>query len=193
MKALRLILFAGLLAVLMLPATGLMLPATAGADQSSEMLDDLFGRLKASTNAIEAAAIEGLIWKVWIHRGVAEVDQNMTLGIVAMGERDFKGSLSHFDRVVRRDPGFAEGWNKRATVYYLMGDFDASVADIRKTLTLEPRHFGALSGMGLIYDAIGNPAAAVKVWKKALEINPHLAGIRHRIEQIGAESKGRPL
>ena len=193
MKTLRLILFAGLLAGLMGPATGLMLPATAGADQSSTMLDDLFGRLKASTNAIEAAAIEGLIWKVWIHRGVVEVDHNMTLGIVAMGAGDFKGSLAHFDRVVRRDPGFAEGWNKRATVYYLMGNFDASVADIRKTLALEPRHFGALSGMGLIFDAIGNPAAAVKVWAKALEINPHMAAIRRRIEQIGAESKGRPL
>ncbi len=193
MKALRLILFAGLLAVLMLPATGLMLPATAGADQSSEMLDDLFGRLKASTNAIEAAAIEGLIWKVWIHRGVAEVDQNMTLGIVAMSEKNFAGSLSYFDRIVRRDPGFAEGWNKRATVHYLMGEFDSSVADIRKTLALEPRHFGALSGMGLIYDALGNSAAAVKVWEKALEINPHMAGIRHRIEEIRADSKGNPI
>ena len=170
-----------------------MLPATAGADQSRELLDDLFGRLKASTNAIEAAAIEGLIWKVWIHRGVAEVDQNMTLGIAAMGEGDFEGSLSYFDRVVRGDPGFAEGWNKRATVHFLMGNFDSSVADIRKTLTLEPRHFGALSGMGLIYDALGNSAAAVKVWEKALQINPHMASIRHRIEEIRADSKGNPI
>ena len=193
MKTLRYILFAGLLAALTLPATGLMLPATAGADQSSEMLDDLFGRLKASTNAIEAAAIESLIWKVWIHRGVDEVDHHMRLGIVAMDAGDLRGSLSHFDRVVRRDPGFAEGWNKRATVYYLMGQFDASVADIRKTLALEPRHFGALAGMGLIYDAIGNPAAAVKVWAKALEINPHMANIRRRIEQIGAGSKSNPI
>ncbi len=182
MKNLRSILFAVLLAGLTLPAAGM-------ADQTSDVLDDLFDRLKASTSAFEAAAIEGLIWKVWVHRGVAEVDQNMTLGIVAMSEGNFEGSLSYFDRVVRGDPGFAEGWNKRATVYYLMGNFDASVADIKKTLTLEPRHFGALSGMGLIYDAIGNQAAAVKVWEKALEINPHMAGLRHRIEEIRAESK----
>ncbi len=186
MKNLRLILFAGLLAVLTLPGAGM-------ADQTSDKLDDLFDRLKVSTNAFEAAAIEGLIWKVWIYRGVAEVDQNMTLGIVAMGEGDFEGSLSYFDRVVRGDPGFAEGWNKRATVYYLMGKFDASVADIRKTLALEPRHFGALSGMGLIYDALGKQAAAVKVWEKALEINPHMAGLRHRIEEIRAENKGNPI
>ena len=186
MKNLRSILFAVLLAGLTLPATGM-------ADQNNDVLDDLFGRLKASTNAFEAAAIEGLIWKVWIHRGVAEVDQNMTLGIAAMGEGDFEGSLSYFDRVVRGDPGFAEGWNKRATVHFLMGNFDSSVADIRKTLTLEPRHFGALSGMGLIYDALGNSAAAVKVWEKALEINPHMAGIRYRIEEIRADSKGNPI
>ncbi len=186
MKNLRLILFAVLLVVLTLPATGM-------ADQTNDVLDDLFDRLKVSTSAFEAAAIEGLIWKVWIHRGVAEVDQNMTLGIVAMDEGDFKGSLSYFDRIVRRDPGFAEGWNKRATVYYLMGKFDASVADIKKTLALEPRHFGALSGMGLIYDAIGNQPAAVKVWEKALEINPHMAGIRHRVEEIHANSKGNPI
>ncbi len=186
MKDLRLILFAVLLAFLTLPATGM-------ADQTSDVLDDRFDRLKTSTNAFEAAAVEGLIWKVWIHRGVAEVDQNMTLGIVAMDEGDFNGSLSYFEQVVRLDPGFAEGWNKRATVYYLMGKFDASVADIKKTLTLEPRHFGALSGMGLIYDAIGNQAAAVKVWEKALEINPHMAGLRHRIEEIRAENKGNPI
>ncbi len=186
MKKLRLFLFAAMLAVLTLPGAGM-------ADQTSDELGDLFDRLKVSTNTFEAAAIEGLIWKVWIHRGVAEVDQNMTLGIVAMDEGNFKASLSYFDRVVRRDPGFAEGWNKRATVYYLMGNFDASVQDIRKTLALEPRHFGALSGMGLIYDAIGKQAAAVKVWEKALEINPHMAGLRRRIEEIRAETKGNPI
>jgi tetratricopeptide (TPR) repeat protein len=94
---------------------------------------------------------------------------------------------------VRLDPNFAEGWNKRATVYYMMGDFDASVADIQKTLTLEPRHFGALSGLGLIYDALDKPAAAVKVWQKALEINPHMQSIRHRIEEIQAEEKGKGI
>ena len=186
MKTLRFILFSLLL-------VGLTVPGLALADQNSEQLDDLFARLKVSTNAFEAAAIEGLIWKVWIHRGAAEVDQDMTLGIFAMGEGDLKVSLSHFDKIVRRDPGFAEGWNKRATVYYLMGQFDASVADIRKTLSLEPRHFGALSGMGLIYDALGKTDAAIKVWRKALEINPHMAGIRHRIEEIRVGEKGKPI
>ena len=186
MKNLRLTLFAGWLAVLTLPGAGM-------ADQTSDKLDDLFGRLKVSTNAFEAAAIEGLIWNIWTHRGVTVIDQNMTLGILTMNEGKLKSSLSHFDKVVRLDPNFAEGWNKRATVYYMMGDFDASVADIQKTLTLEPRHFGALSGLGLIYAALDKPAAAVKVWQKALEINPHMQSIRHRIEEIQAEEKGKGI
>ena len=117
----------------------------------------------------------------------------MTLGILTMNEGNFKISLSHFDKAVHLDPQFAEGWNKRATVYYLMGDFDTSVADIQKTLVLEPRHFGALSGLGMIYDDLDKPAAAVKVWQKALEINPHMQSIRHRIEEIRAKGKGKPI
>jgi tetratricopeptide (TPR) repeat protein len=74
-----------------------------------------------------------------------------------------------------------------------MGNFDASVADIRRTLALEPRHFGALSGMGLIYDAIGNQTAAMKVWEKALEIHPHLPGMKARIQELRAKAKGRAL
>ena len=95
--------------------------------------------------------------------------------------------------MVRAAPDFAEAWNKRATVHYLMGNFEASVADIRRTLALEPRHFGALSGMGLIYDAIGNQTAAMKVWEKALEIHPHLPGMKARIQELRAKAKGRAL
>jgi len=169
-------------------------PAPAGmADQTSAELDGLFARLKASPDAAAAADIEGRIWEIWTHRGVAEVDREMAHGILAMRQGDLGTALAFFDEVVRGDPDFAEGWNKRATVYYLMGDFDASVADIKQTLALEPRHFGALSGMGLIYDAIGDAAAAVKVWEKALEINPHMPTIRHRIDEIRAGGGGKPI
>ena len=182
MMRFRPILFALFIAVLTLPPTG-------RADQTNVALDDLFDRLKASTDASDATVIEGLIWRIWIHRGIDEIDQKMALGIVAMGNGNLQESLSYFDEVVRSDPDFAEGWNKRATVYYMLGNFEASVADIKRTLALEPRHFGALSGMGLIYDAIGNQAAAAKVWEKALEINPHMEGIRHRMDEIRVEEK----
>jgi len=182
---------AAMLTALLLGAV--LLPVAGQADQTSAELDDLFARLKASADDSGAAEIEGRIWAIWIHRGVAEIDRDMAHGIVAMQQGDLEAALSLFNDVVRRAPDFAEAWNKRATVYYLMGDFDASVADIKRTLALEPRHFGALSGMGLIYDALGEPAGAVKVWEKALEINPHMPNIRHRMEEIRAEGKGRGI
>ena len=168
-------------------------PMGARADQTSPELDGLFERLKTISGTAETAAVEAAIWIIWIHRGTAEIDRDMALGIAAINEGDYRRSLSYFDRMVRTAPDFAEAWNKRATVHYLMGNFDASVADIRRTLALEPRHFGALSGMGLIYDAIGNRTAAAKVWEKALEIHPNMPGMKARIEELRAKAKGRAL
>jgi tetratricopeptide (TPR) repeat protein len=168
-------------------------PVGAQADQTSPELDGLFERLKTTFEVAETAAVEAAIWTIWLHQGTAKIDRDMALGIAAINEGAYRRSLSYFDRMVRAAPDFAEAWNKRATVHYLMGNFDASVADIRRTLALEPRHFGALSGMGLIYDAIGNQTAAMKVWEKALEIHPHLPGMKARIQELRAKAKGRAL
>ena len=88
------------------------------------------------------------------------------------------------------EPDFAEAWNKRATVHYLMGDYVASVHDIQQTLALERRHFGALSGLGMIYEAIGRPSAALRSFEAALAINPHLDATRQRIEELRRELEG---
>ncbi|MCH7936047.1 MAG: tetratricopeptide repeat protein [Proteobacteria bacterium] len=178
---------------LVLALAVLALPVSARADQTSPDLDGLFERLKTTSGVAETTAVEAAIWTIWLHRGTAEIDAAMALGIAAMNEGAYRRSLSTFDRMVRAAPDFAEAWNKRATVHYLMGDFDASVADIRRTLALEPRHFGALSGMGLIYDAIGNQTAAAKVWEKALEIHPNMPGMKARIQELRAKAKGRAL
>jgi tetratricopeptide (TPR) repeat protein len=106
--------------------------------------------------------------------------------------RQHARALEYFDRLVEHAPGFAEGWNKRATVYYLMENYEASVLDIERTLELEPRHFGALSGLGMIYDAIGEPAAALRSFEAAVAINPHLDGARQRIEALRRELAGSP-
>ncbi len=177
---------------LLLTLALLVLPTAAGADQKSPTLDALFQRLKTAASPEEAKPIENAIWDLWHHKGVEAVDHTMALGIVAASQGDLRRSLDYFDRVVRAAPDFAEGWNKRATVYYMMGDYTASVEDIRRTLALEPRHFGALSGMGLIYDALGDAEAAVKVWEKALEIHPHMEGIRNRIRELRGRAKGNP-
>ncbi len=92
--------------------------------------------------------------------------------------------------MVDQAPAFAEAWNKRATVLYLMGRLDESVLDIQQTLALEPRHFGALSGLALIYDALEEPAAALRSLEAALAINPHLGGSKERIDQLREKVKG---
>jgi tetratricopeptide (TPR) repeat protein len=167
--------------------------APAAADQKNPALDDLFQRLKAATSPAEAERIESAIWSLWRHRGDEAIDNAMRLGVIALHTGQLHDALAMFDRVVRAAPDFAEGWNKRATVYYMLQNFDASVADIRRTLALEPRHFGALSGMGLIYDALEKPEAAINVWEKALEIHPHMEGIRKRIKELRAEARGKKI
>ncbi len=162
----------------------------ARADQNNVQLNSLFQRLRATNDFSEAMAIEQTIWAIWRQRGNAEIDAQMSLGIETMNNGALKLSLEAFDGIVRREPEYAEGWNKRATVHYLMGNFDASVYDISKTLALEPRHFGALSGMGLIYSAIGKAAAAIKVWEKALTINPHMLGIKALADELRNKIKG---
>lgn len=169
---------------------GLAWPLAAPADQNDATLDGLFSRLQATSDHDEAVAVEQAIWNAWLHHEDTQVEGRMTLGIRAMHAGMLKRSLKMFDQIVSIAPTFAEGWNKRATVYYLMGDFDASVHDIQKTIKLEPRHFGALSGMGLIYSAIGKDQAALNVWEKALSINPGMQGIKARVEELRVKMRG---
>jgi len=95
--------------------------------------------------------------------------------------------------LIRLAPTFAEAWNKRATLYYLMRKFDASIADVKQTLALEPRHFGAVVGLGLIYDQLGNQQAALQAFREGLKINPHMAPIREKSEKIARELKDRNI
>jgi tetratricopeptide (TPR) repeat protein len=164
----------------------------AAADQTDQRLDPLFDRLK-SAQAAEAATAQREIWRIWIDTPDSVSERLMRQGIGAMAAEELAAARRIFDRLIEREPDFAEAWNKRATVHYLMGNFSASVSDIQKTLELEPRHFGALSGLGLIYDAIGEPEAAIRSFNAALEINPHLDGTRDRIEELSRTVRGRRI
>ncbi|MFQ5902310.1 MAG: tetratricopeptide repeat protein [Candidatus Binatia bacterium] len=110
-----------------------------------------------------------------------------------MSRRNYEEALVSFNKVVEADPDFAEGWNKRATVYYLMGEFVASVRDIERTLTLEPRHFGALSGLGLIYLALGEDRLALEAFEAALKVNPHLPGAQAHAEEVRWRLRGKRI
>ena len=123
------------------------------ADQSDPRLSELFERLAAATSVPEAEPIEQRIWQLWVAADDAAVDRVMATGSHAMAMGDAEGALEAFDAAIAKKPDFAEAWNKRATLYYLLHRYAESIADIDKTLALEPRHFGALSGLAMIHEA----------------------------------------
>ena len=165
-------------------------PPDLRADQRDPRLDQLFEELKSAHEDRQASLLEGEIWRIWISAGDPALDRLMGRGIAAMGEGRLDAALDSFDQLVEQAPDFAEAWNKRATVHYLLGDYRASAADIQKTLELEPRHFGALSGLGLIYDALGEPEAALRSFEAALALNPHQAGTRQRVQELRQGLRG---
>ena len=183
-----------LLPVIALLAFIVSMPLTsAAADQNDPRLDELFARLAVTKDGSEAHAIEAVIWNIWSKADTAGARVLLSQGTADMAAGRHEAALASFDAVVDLEPDFAEGWNKRATVRYLMDDFAGSVADIKRTVALEERHFGALSGLGLIYDQLDQKEAAIKAFRAALEIHPHLDGIRDRMEQLTKDVEGRKL
>jgi tetratricopeptide (TPR) repeat protein len=176
-----------LLAALLAP------PVSIRADQTDPRLPELFDRLLTAESALEGRALEGLIWRIWMTSEDAEVSQLMKNGVEAMAVQDHRTALATFDQMVEIAPDFAEGWNKRATVHYLRGDYAASLQDINRTLALEPRHFGALSGLGLVHSALDEEEAALEAFERALAINPHMTSVRRNIEELKRRIGGRDI
>ncbi len=174
-------------------AATLTFPLPGIASQDDPRLDALFGKLKSTNDVTEAQVIEQAIWRAWLVSGDDKVDAIMAHGVRAMAFRDHAAALGAFDKIVRLAPGFAEGWNKRATVHYLLGDYKASAADIERTLALEPRHFGALSGLGLVRLAQGDEAKALEAFEAALEVHPHLPGADSHIKELRQRVKGKRI
>lgn len=181
------LLFAAAVLLLAAPVTSVL------ADQNDPRLDPLFAQLKESSDTDAAHAIEQTIWHIWSTAPSAGANLMLREGVRFMNEGKHEKALADFDAVVELEPDFAEGWNKRATVRYLMGDYDGSVADIQRTLALEERHFGALSGLGLIYDALDEKKAALDAFRAALAINPHMPAIVERETELTKEVEGRKL
>jgi tetratricopeptide (TPR) repeat protein len=162
---------------LLLPAliaglVGAAFAPAVSADQHDPSLPKLFQFLKTTTAPDEAGALEDRIWSVWAETGDPALDKLMVQSSDAMDRNDFQAALKDLDTITAKKPNFAEGWNKRATVYYMMGDYEKALADIDRTLELEPRHFGALSGLGLTNMKLGRDDAAVDAFERVLEIDP---------------------
>jgi tetratricopeptide (TPR) repeat protein len=146
-------------------------------------VDALMRRLGDDDGDVREAATQA-IWQVWSRSGDAAIDQLFARGVEHMQQQSFDDALKVFDEIVRRKPAFAEGWNKRATVYFLLGQNERSLLDCDEVLKRNPRHFGALSGLGEIYLALERPAQALAWYRRALEVNPNLLGVEFRIKQL---------
>lgn len=156
-------------------------------------LDDLFARLPENADSPAGERIEQEILRRFSRSGSATADLLMSWAEDAISESDYTLALDLLDQIIVIKPDFAEAWNKRATVYYMVDDYGASLADIRQTLALEPRHFGALAGFGLILEAIDRKSEAIRVLKRALEINPRLDQVRETLEKLEKETAGEDI
>ena len=172
---------------------GISLCFCAMADQNDERLDTLFAALQDDMDVEERNRVEGEIRRIWHQSGRPDVDNLMVAGMRAMQMRLYGAALEIFDRVVETAPEFAEGWNKRATVHYLRDDLARSVQDIQRTLQLEPRHFGALSGMGLIFIEVGDDEGALKTYEEVIKINPYSPSARANVELLRTKVRGRAI
>ena len=159
-------------------------PVPAAADQKDPRLALLFEKLGGSDTVVEAQMLELQIWQIWTEAKDGPTDTLMQLGLGAMQAGNLAGALELFDAVTLGKPDFAEGWNKRATVLYMLGAHERSAEDVAKVLALEPRHFGALSGLGLINMELDRTDAALEAFERALKVHPHLPGVKQRVEVL---------
>lgn len=150
--------------------------AHAAGGTATDRLDGLFAELKEAPNSNLAATITEQIWSIWLNPEDPVLAQRMSDMGAAVSSGDRKTALTLLDQLVIDYPAYAEGWNQRATLYFMLGRFDDSLADIDKVLALEPRHFGALAGRVMIYLRRGQHAEALREMLAALKIHPYLSG-----------------
>lgn len=156
-------------------------------------LDFLFGALKVAPDAETAKAIEGRIWALWMVSRSDTANLLMTRVRTAVEAKDLDLAVTLLDAIVKIKPDYVEAWNRRATLYYLKKDYGHALADIGEVLKREPRHFGALSGLGLILQDIGENKQALEVYRRALSIYPRIERIPDLIKELQPKVEGRDI
>ena len=167
-----------------------LLTQQAGEVRGEARLASLFETLKTETDPDAAGEVENEILDVWLDSESDTVDLLMDWTLQAMEGKQYPRALDFLDRIILMEPAYVEGWNKRATVYFLLDDYGMALADIGKVLELEPRHFGALSGLGIILRSLGEDERAKAAFRAALDIDPHLTNVREELESLEAETAG---
>jgi len=166
---------------------------TAPADQAKNRLDKLFADLKRERNEKAAERIAGQIWEEWFKSGSASIDLMMMWAQHAMEQQKYDVALDFLDEVITMQPKYAEGWNRRATLHFMMSNYSKSMSDIDHTLSLEPRHFGALSGMAQILKASGKKELALKAYQQVLDIYPMMRSAQNEVATLSEELAGEGI
>lgn len=167
-------------------------PVKAMQKSPKARLDALFGELKRMSSEADAKVVADQIRAEWRESGSATIDLLMGWANAAVKKQDFPAALDFLDQVTVLDPRFVEGWNQRATVHFLMHDYAKSMADIERTLALEPRHFGALAGMAAILQARGKKALALKAYQAVLAVYPTLRQAQDAVVKLTEDLAGNP-
>jgi tetratricopeptide (TPR) repeat protein len=156
-------------------------------------LDFLFGALKAAPDEASAKHVEARIWAIWMQTPSDTAALLMVRAKAAMDAQKYDVALKLLDAVVKLRPDYVEAWNRRATVYYLQSDYQHSLEDIEQVLVREPRHFGALAGLGMIMQDLGDDKRALDAFRKALAVNPYLDKLPEMVKTLTEKVEGRDI
>ncbi|RAI39800.1 tetratricopeptide repeat protein [Rhodoplanes roseus] len=156
-------------------------------------LDTLFGALKVAPDDTTAKAVEDRIWAVWLASGSDTVNLLMVRTKAAIDKDDRRLAIRLLDAIVEIRPDYVEGWNRRATVFFLEKDYASALADLRQVVRREPRHFGALAGLGAIMQELGDDKNALAAFRQALDVNPRLKGMADKVKTLTDKVEGRPI
>lgn len=174
-----------------LPQAPAKLPRVSG--DNGKTLDFLFGALKVAPDQESAKAVEARIWALWTATPSNTAALLMSRAKTAMDGKDTEVALKLLDAVIKLRPDYVEAWNRRATIYYLQNDYDRSMEDIRQVLIREPRHFGALAGLGMILQETGDDRHALDAFRKALAVNPYLERVPELVKSLTEKVEGRDI
>ncbi len=162
----------------------------ATADQNDPRLNDLFNKLQRLEAGADVHRVVSAIWSVWLLGEDDTASRKLAVGNALFQQRKFDQALEVFDKVIADYPNFSEAWNKRATLYFVVGRLDESLRDVEKTISLEPRHFGALSGAAQIYMEQERWEDALQAYRQATRVNPHLPNGKQIISNLEDKLKG---
>ncbi|MGH6821237.1 MAG: tetratricopeptide repeat protein [Methylocella sp.] len=162
----------------------------SASEMRSDRLDALMAQLHRESGRRDALSVEQDIWELWMSSDSPTAEILLQQATRAMNDKANEPALAILDRLTGAYPNFAEAWNKRATLHFMMGNFAASLADIEKVLDLEPRHFGALSGKGLIHQRQKNYSAAISAFEEALAINPNMPSVKDAVKELEKIERG---